>query len=130
MKLTALQIAAAIGFDVKVWQTFEKKDGKTVSLIDESKLGLRRGAHVPQDRYLSQLTLFRLATGLMPIGEVTRGKGYYWAAFDKAAFDAVSVEVLNLPITLTIVEPPAPKAVEADEDEDEIEEDEDAEEVG
>lgn len=126
MKLTALQIAAMLGFDVKVWQSFETINGKVTSKLDESKVGLRRGAHVPQDRYLSQLTVFCKVTGLSLIGDITKGKMFYWVALDKAAFDAIALEGLNLPVTLTIMEVPAPKAVEADEDE--IEEDEGEEE--
>lgn len=109
MKMPASQIAAMLGFEIKPWMAFEKVDGKTVSKLDESKLGLRRGYHVPQDRYLAQLTAFCKLTGLTPASEITKGGMFYWVAFDKAALEAVSLDMLNLPVTvLQSTSKPAP----------------------
>lgn len=133
MKMTAKQIAHTLNISIKEWMTFEKSDGKTVQKIDASKVGLRATA-MDQAAYLEKLTVFCKLTGLTLASDITKGGLYYWVAVDKAAFDAVGLEVLNLPVTvLKSTSKPAPVASvdedeEADLDEDEDSDDEDSDE--
>lgn len=118
MKMTAKQIAHTLNISIKEWMTFEKSDGKTVQKIDASKVGLRATA-MDQAAYLEKLTVFCKLTGLTLASDITKGGLYYWVAVDKAAFDAVGLEVLNLPVTvLKPTSKPSKPIVDEDEESD------------